>query len=76
MCNAGIMAVPRGKTKDGYEIRFRTNHLGHVLLIQTCLPLLQQTAALPGADVRVAILTSLGFTHAPGHRKYLLGPEE
>ncbi|KAL4768626.1 hypothetical protein BDW60DRAFT_219515 [Aspergillus nidulans var. acristatus] len=60
MCNAGIMAVPPGKT-DGYEIRFRTIHLGHALLIQTCLLQEQQTAALPGADVRVAILTSLGF---------------
>ncbi|KAF7585754.1 hypothetical protein BBP40_010156 [Aspergillus hancockii] len=48
MCNAGIMAVPPGKTKDGYEVQFGTNHLGHALLIQKCLPLLQQTAALPG----------------------------
>ncbi|KAL4746665.1 hypothetical protein BDW72DRAFT_207143 [Aspergillus terricola var. indicus] len=65
MCNAGIMAVPPGKTKDGYEVQFGTNHLGHALLIQKCLPLLQQTAALPGADVRVVILTSLGFRMHP-----------
>jgi NAD(P)-dependent dehydrogenase (short-subunit alcohol dehydrogenase family) len=65
MCNAGIMAVPPGKTKDGYEVQFGTNHLGHALLIQKCLPLLQQTAAVPGADVRVVILTSLGFRMHP-----------
>ncbi|KAL3433238.1 hypothetical protein BDV09DRAFT_186837 [Aspergillus tetrazonus] len=65
MCNAGIMAVPPGKTSDGYEVQFGTNHLGHALLIQKCLPLLQQTAALPGADVRVVILTSLGFRMHP-----------
>lgn len=30
--NAGIMAVPFAKTKDGYESQFGTNHLGHFLL--------------------------------------------
>ena len=27
--NAGIMAVPYGKTKDGFEMQLGTNHLGH-----------------------------------------------
>ncbi|KAH8599167.1 hypothetical protein B0O99DRAFT_683148 [Bisporella sp. PMI_857] len=27
--NAGVMAVPPGLTKDGYEIQLGTNHLGH-----------------------------------------------
>lgn len=26
--NAGIMAVPKGATKEGYEIQFGTNHMG------------------------------------------------
>lgn len=30
--NAGIMAVPHGKTADGYERQFGTNHLGHFAL--------------------------------------------
>ncbi|GAB1207880.1 hypothetical protein APSETT445_006615 [Aspergillus pseudonomiae] len=42
MCNAGIMALPPDLTKDGYEVQFGTNHLGHALLIQKLLPLLQQ----------------------------------
>ncbi|KAI1100690.1 NAD(P)-binding protein [Jackrogersella minutella] len=29
--NAGIMATPPGLTKDGYEVQFGTNHLGHTL---------------------------------------------
>lgn len=30
--NAGIMAVPFGKTPDGFELQFGTNHLGHFAL--------------------------------------------
>src|SRR3954453_22862032 len=30
--NAGIMAVPQGKTADGFELQFGTNHLGHFAL--------------------------------------------
>jgi NAD(P)-dependent dehydrogenase (short-subunit alcohol dehydrogenase family) len=32
--NAGIMAVPFEKTKDGFESQMGTNHLGHFLLTQ------------------------------------------
>ncbi|KAK2755482.1 putative secondary metabolism biosynthetic enzyme [Arachnomyces sp. PD_36] len=65
MCNAGIMAVPPALTADGYEIQFGTNHLGHALLIQKLLPLLQSTAET-GGDARVILLTSLGFKMHPG----------
>ena len=34
VCHAGIMACPEGKTKDGFELQFGTNHLGHFLLFQ------------------------------------------
>jgi NAD(P)-dependent dehydrogenase (short-subunit alcohol dehydrogenase family) len=57
MCNAGIMAVPPGKTIDGYEIQFGTNHLGHAALIKKFLPLLKATSD----DPRIVILTSQGW---------------
>ncbi|KAG6361343.1 hypothetical protein INS49_009568 [Diaporthe citri] len=44
MANAGIMALPRGLTSDGYELHFGINHLAHALLIRKLLPLLQKTA--------------------------------
>ena len=30
VANAGIMAVPKGTTLDGFETQFGTNHLGHL----------------------------------------------
>lgn len=63
--NAGIMAVPPALTPDGYEIQFGTNHVGHALLTKLLLPLLLKTAALPNADVRIIILSSLGHTYTP-----------
>ena len=58
MNNAGIMAVPPGATKEGYEIQFGTNHMGHALLTRLLMPVLQTTTKLPGADVRIVNLTS------------------
>ena len=65
MCNAGIMAVPAGLSKDGYEIHFATNHLGHALLTYKLLPLLSRTADLEGSDVRIILVTSAAWRGTP-----------
>jgi len=41
--NAGIMACPLGYTKDGHEMQFGTNHLGHYLLTSLLQDLLLQS---------------------------------
>jgi NAD(P)-dependent dehydrogenase (short-subunit alcohol dehydrogenase family) len=65
MCNAGIMATPPGLSKDGYEIQFATNHLGHALLIKLLLPTLLATAQQPSADVRIISMSSVAHTLTP-----------
>jgi len=46
--NAGVMATPHARTKDGFELQFGTNHLGHFALTGLLLELLRGT---PGARV-------------------------
>ncbi|HEU4536984.1 MAG TPA: oxidoreductase, partial [Polyangiaceae bacterium] len=38
--NAGLMAIPRARTVDGFEMQFGTNHLGHFALTGALLPAL------------------------------------
>ncbi|KAH8724181.1 hypothetical protein GQ44DRAFT_740618 [Phaeosphaeriaceae sp. PMI808] len=64
MCNAGVVACAKGQSKDGYEIQFATNHLGHALLIKLLLPMLRTTAELYG-DAKIISVTSSGYVYAP-----------
>jgi NAD(P)-dependent dehydrogenase (short-subunit alcohol dehydrogenase family) len=51
--NAGVMAIPRAETVDGFEMQFGTNHLGHFALTGLLLPALVTTA-----ESRVVVVTS------------------
>jgi NAD(P)-dependent dehydrogenase (short-subunit alcohol dehydrogenase family) len=53
--NAGVMWTPKATTKDGFELQFGTNHLGHFALTGLLLDRL-----LPVAGSRVITVSSIG----------------
>ena len=58
--NAGVMAPPLKRTADGFELQFGTNHLGHFLLTNMLVPLVEK-----GERPRIVNLSSRGhhFDH-------------
>ncbi|KZT52555.1 NAD(P)-binding protein [Calocera cornea HHB12733] len=64
-CNAGVMMCPMDQlTKQGYDMQFGTNVLGHAYLDLLLLPLLQSTAKAHG-PVRIVTTASNGHLGAP-----------
>jgi NAD(P)-dependent dehydrogenase (short-subunit alcohol dehydrogenase family) len=70
--NAGVMAVGKGTTSDGFETQLGTNHLGHFALTGRLLPLL-----LRAETPRVVTIASLAhvmgridFDDLMGDQKY------
>src|ERR1700741_969012 len=57
IANAGVMATPFGRTADGFETQFGTNHLGHFVLVNRIAPLLR-------AGGRLISLSSAGHRFA------------
>jgi NAD(P)-dependent dehydrogenase (short-subunit alcohol dehydrogenase family) len=57
--NAGVMTPPKSTTKDGFELQFGTNHLGHFALTNL---LLDRVLAAPGS--RVVTVSSVGHRFA------------
>ena len=46
IANAGVMACPYGKTVDGFETQFGTNHLGHFVLVNRIASLMKRGSRL------------------------------
>jgi NAD(P)-dependent dehydrogenase (short-subunit alcohol dehydrogenase family) len=57
IANAGVMATPFGKTADGFETQFGTNHLGHFVFVNRIAPLLR-------AGGRLINLSSAGHRYS------------
>ncbi len=57
IANAGVMACPFGKTVDGFETQFGTNHLGHFVFVNRIASLIR-----PGG--RLVNLASAGHRYA------------
>ncbi|KXH58617.1 oxidoreductase [Colletotrichum nymphaeae SA-01] len=61
ICNAGVMTPPEGRTRDGFETQFGTNHLAHFLLFNLLQPALLKAATTSpsGTSSRVVIVSSV-----------------
>lgn len=57
IANAGVMATPKGKTADGFETQFGTNHLGHFVFVNRIASLMK-----PGS--RLVNLSSAGHRYS------------
>jgi NAD(P)-dependent dehydrogenase (short-subunit alcohol dehydrogenase family) len=57
--NAGVMAIPFARSRDGYELTFATNHLGHFALTGL---LIDRMTGTPGA--RVVTVSSVAHRRA------------
>jgi NAD(P)-dependent dehydrogenase (short-subunit alcohol dehydrogenase family) len=60
--NAGVMFTPEGRTVDGFETQFGTNHLGHFVFTNHLIPALRA-----GAPSRIVNLSSAGHGFSGMH---------
>ncbi|KAK0756229.1 hypothetical protein N5P37_011144 [Trichoderma harzianum] len=76
--NAGIMACPYELTKDGYELQWQTNFLGHHAFTMCLLPLLRSAAqSSHSRDRQASIIAAKAITDrykALGITAYSLHP--
>ena len=73
--NAGVMHTPEGKTADGFETQFGTNHLAHFLLFNLLKPALLASST-PDFHSRVVALSSSSGHKASGIHFDNLGLEK
>lgn len=59
--NAGVMAIPRQQTADGFEMQFGVNHLGHFVLTGLLLDTLESTSG------ETRVVTHSSGVHERGH---------
>ena len=67
--NAGVMALPRRLTKDGFEMQLGTNHLGHFALTGLLLPKLR-AARVVTISSGAHLYGRIRFDNLQGERHY------
>eukprot|EP01060_Flectonema_neradi_P000002 TRINITY_DN0_c2_g1_i1.p1 TRINITY_DN0_c2_g1~~TRINITY_DN0_c2_g1_i1.p1 ORF type:complete len:357 (+),score=53.89 TRINITY_DN0_c2_g1_i1:101-1171(+) len=64
ICNAAVMACPFGTTKQGYEMQFGCNHLGHALLTELFIKHFKSTPSPTNREIiMVASATASSGKH-------------
>ena len=64
--NAGVMALPRRRTADGFEMQLGTNHLGHFALTGLLLDSLLAAPAAAASGPGPRVVTVSSGAHRPG----------
>lgn len=62
--NAGVMATPFSLSKDGIELQFATNHVGHFLLTHLLLDKMKETSRKSRIEGRIVNVSSEGHRFA------------
>jgi len=70
--NAGVMATPYGKTADGFEMQFGTNHLGHFALTGLLIDLLKSSPKSRVVTVSsyAHLIGKINFDNLNGEKRY------
>jgi NAD(P)-dependent dehydrogenase (short-subunit alcohol dehydrogenase family) len=66
--NAGVMNTPLGRTADGFELQFGTNHLGHFALTNLLLPRIRDRVVVVASNAHRG--ASLDFDDLNSERGY------
>ena len=65
--NAGVMAIPRSETEDGFETQFGVNHLGHFALTGRLFDLFKTAE---GIDGEARVVTQSSGAHESGEMDF------
>ena len=68
--NAGIMAIPRRETADGFEMQLGTNHLGHFALTGRLLEAIRPEGRIVTVSSQAHRMGRMDFDDLMGERKY------
>lgn len=68
--NAGVICLKREETKDGLELQFGVNHIGHFLLTNLLLDLLTPTARIVVVGSGAHKVGNIDFDNLPLKRGY------
>lgn len=70
--NAGVMAPPRLLSKQGFELQFAVNHLGHMALTQLVLPMMetQPSARVVSVSSGAHYFGRINWNDLQGERAY------
>jgi NAD(P)-dependent dehydrogenase (short-subunit alcohol dehydrogenase family) len=68
--NAGVMAIPRRETADGFEMQLGTNHLGHFALTGLLLQRLRPGSRVVNVSSTAHRMGRMRFDDLMGERRY------